>query len=156
MYDRGIIEAPKLVHTVPQDDRYLASNTRSDFASEIQVKGVKGAVFRAKGTLIGTTYSGHPTCTTLSGTLRNLLYHLFAIHRTDGFSFDHELGGLPLEEFEGDDGPLMKPRFFDWLEVIRKWVKLRLAGDDTAAFFRILQDSERLEVGMQTICALRQ
>lgn len=50
----------------------------------------------------------------------------------------------------------MKPRFFDWLEVVRKWVKLRLAGDDTAAFFRIFRDSQLLEVGMQTICALRQ
>lgn len=65
------------------------------FASEITVKGYKGAIYKATGKLVGTTYSGHPTCTTLCGTLRNLMYHLFTIFRGN-YSFQGELQRLPL------------------------------------------------------------
>lgn len=40
---------------------------------------VKGANW-VKLTIIGTTYSGHPTRTTLGNTLRSLGYHMFMLH----------------------------------------------------------------------------
>lgn len=82
-----------------QEDRYYCSNTVCKFASSIKVKGYKGSVYRAKGKLIGTTYSGHPTCTTLCGTLRNLFYHLFGIFRRNEFfsdKFEQDINSLEL------------------------------------------------------------
>ena len=34
-----------------------------------------------QGRLFGTTFSGHPTATTMFGTLRNVLYVMFAVWR---------------------------------------------------------------------------
>lgn len=39
----------------------------------------KFCIFKALGKLFGTTYSGHPTCTSCFGTLRNLFYNALAI-----------------------------------------------------------------------------
>lgn len=39
----------------------------------------KLTVFILTGILKGTTYSGHPTCTSCCGTLRNLIYNYFAL-----------------------------------------------------------------------------
>lgn len=36
-----------------------------------------------QGKLYGTTFSGHPTATTMFGTLRNIIYVLFAVWRKD-------------------------------------------------------------------------
>jgi len=37
----------------------------------------KQPVFGATGTFIGTTYSGHPSCTSNHGTSRNCAYNYF-------------------------------------------------------------------------------
>lgn len=81
MYDRGIIKETKWKNGKIQYDRYYTSNVHSNFSYTINAKDVKGSILRGKGKLRGTTYSGHPTCTTLCGTLRNLLYHMFAVWR---------------------------------------------------------------------------
>lgn len=121
MYLRGVLKEPDVCDYLEnQDDRYLSSNTESIFASEITAKGHKGPVYKAKGKLIGTTYSGHPTCTTLCGTLRNLLYHLFVIHQYGGFSFDAAVAGLPLHNYQDDTGAIQqRPLFYTWMDLLR-------------------------------------
>jgi hypothetical protein len=56
----------------PDNDRKCMANTKADF--ELDCKGA----IKGKGVINGTTYSGHPTATTLMGTYRNFLYHCFA------------------------------------------------------------------------------
>lgn len=58
-------------------DYFYTGNTKAKFHSQIRKN--RTSFYRAKGTRIGGTYSGHPTCTTFGNTYRNLLYHLFAI-----------------------------------------------------------------------------
>lgn len=41
-------------------------------------------IVKGKGVLNGTTYSGHPLCTTLGNTTRSWTYHLFGIFRNRG------------------------------------------------------------------------
>lgn len=90
MYEKKIIIPYKSEKTTKkQYDRYYTSNVYSDFSFGINARGIKGSLLRGKGRLRGTTYSGHPTCTTLCGTLRNLMYHLFSIYRSRHmFSFE--------------------------------------------------------------------
>jgi hypothetical protein len=45
--------------------------------------------------VIGTTFSGHPTRTTLGNTLRVIFYHLFALYKT-GVPFDSLLNLNPI------------------------------------------------------------
>lgn len=143
MYDSGIIHKRNVVTLENQYDRYYTSNVKTDFSFGIALKGLKGSIFRGKGKMIGTTYSGHPTCTTLCGTLRNLLYHMSSIyHNLDAFSFADEIRDLPTRRFRHHDGTFEEvPNFFELMRVFRKWIKLLLAGDDTAALCRVLQDS---------------
>lgn len=71
-----------------QDDSYYEANVNCRFSSCINHPKTKQPIFKCKGTILGTTYSGHPTCTTNCGTGRNLAYHLFAINRNlNRFSF---------------------------------------------------------------------
>jgi len=48
-----------------------------------------GLTLKGKGVLKGTTFSGHPTATSLGNTMRNWIYHLYAlwINRTSANSF---------------------------------------------------------------------
>lgn len=96
-------------------------------------------VFKGKGLLIGTTYSGHPTCTTLMGTSRNMNIHLFGIwRRRNTFSFGVRLANLPTKNFIDDDGAIYAmPRLKDVLEVIRVWILMMFAGDDTGIAFKV-------------------
>jgi hypothetical protein len=57
----------------------MCSNTTAKFS--MQTKGNKfcKCIFKGKGLLNGTTYSGHNTCTTCGGTYRNFDYHIFGI-----------------------------------------------------------------------------
>jgi len=64
--------------------------------------------FVMKTMLSGTTFSGHPTATSLFGTLRNISYVLFAIWRTDPIldmdKFLHMFRALYVLFCSGDDG----------------------------------------------------
>lgn len=112
-------------------------------------------VFKGKGLLIGTTYSGHPTCTTLMGTSRNMNIHLFGIwRRRNTFSFGVRLASLPTKNFIDDDGAIYAmPRLKDVLEIVRIWILMMFAGDDTGIAFKVEADSVALEAAMREICA---
>lgn len=71
MLDRDIL---KLRGVTDIDDAKNIANIEESFM--FMSKGLSG-----KGKLLGTTFSGHPTATTLMGTTRNLLYHLFNAFR---------------------------------------------------------------------------
>lgn len=58
----------------PVDDEYFTANLDATFY-------FSGKTSSGRGKLKGTTYSGHCTATTLMGTLRNFLYHLFSFYR---------------------------------------------------------------------------
>lgn len=67
----------KLVHLKgisDETDAYFLSNVNAKF--DIDCRGMRG-----RGEIFGTTYSGHPTATTLMGTFRNYLYHCFTFFR---------------------------------------------------------------------------
>lgn len=52
------------------------------------INNFKLNIFSAVFKLVGTTYSGHPTATTLCGTLRNIIYNWFSINLVqNGFTF---------------------------------------------------------------------
>lgn len=74
--------------TSPREDENHLANIEEKF--ELLSKGG----LSGKGTLLGTTFSGHPTATTLMGTTRNFLYHYF-----NAFRLRHELG-IPVDTVE--------------------------------------------------------
>lgn len=101
-------------------------------------------VFTMKATVFGTTFSGHPTCTTCGGTLRNLLYNFFALERRiNNFSFFLKYQSLPDKSYKTVDGAYYiakDPRFV--IDLIRHFVFLFVAGDDTARLARYKEDQE--------------
>lgn len=66
---------------------------------------------------MGTTYSGHPTATSLCNTLRNLIYHLVAY--ADAFGLNPE----------GGTNQIYNVRSI--MEAMRKYYVMRFAGDDS-------------------------
>lgn len=113
-----------------QDDYYFTGNTKAKIHSQIR-KG-KVTYFRAKGKRVGGTYSGHPTCTTLGNTLRNMLYHYFAIFdNVINAPFYAHFATLPLRPHWENGTRHMVPDFWQMRELIRLYIILYLAGDDT-------------------------
>lgn len=66
---------------------------------------------------MGTTYSGHPTATSLCNTLRNLVYHLVAYADAFGLVPSH------------GNGTSFNVRSI--MEAMRKYYVMRFAGDDS-------------------------
>lgn len=57
------------------------------------------------GVLVGTTYSGHPTCTSCCGTLRNLTYNYYGLTLVqDNLSFAAKIHALPTFNYRHKNG----------------------------------------------------
>jgi hypothetical protein len=114
-------------------------------------------LYKATGTLKGTTYSGHPTCTTNMGTMRNFLFHFSAIWNHPQFSFSDQVADLPTKPYYYSDGSSADmPGFFPFVELVRKNLRLMFAGDDTGAMAVLEHDTQTLEIAMRRYCHNRQ
>lgn len=78
----------------------------------------KNQHFHLKNKLSGTTFSGHPTATSLFGTLRNIMYPIFCCWRN-----------IPHHNIT------------DLMAKIRKKYKIRCSGDDGIAMSKTLSDA---------------
>jgi len=70
LLQRGLLKLPNISDEM-DEDAMCNITCKFDMTSKVKFKG--------SGKIWGTTYSGHPTATTLMGTLRNFLYHLYVI-----------------------------------------------------------------------------
>lgn len=113
-----------------QADYYFTGNTKAKFHS--QIRKARQTYFRAKGTRIGGTYSGHPTCTTFGNTFRNLMYHLFAIYdNIDDSPFFAEFQLLPTKPYWDRRVRHDMPQWKDFRALLYRYTRMWFAGDDT-------------------------
>lgn len=138
LYHLGLIDDP-----LNQADRFFASVLSARFHSNIKTKNEK-CVFRCQGLFEGTTFSGHPTCTSCGGTLRNFLYNLFGFWlEKDRLSFANNLRDLQHNPFRCAGGVIrLFPDFFRFMEIFRLFVELWVCGDDTGRMAQVKRDIE--------------
>lgn len=72
------------------------------------------------------------------------------------FSFGNELEDLPKTPFRLEKRVLDLPSFICVLKIIRMYVRMFFAGDDTGGIFKFREDATALERGMRLICHTKQ